>query len=128
MLRRNFLLTFGQMALVAGLTSAEFTLPARGGEVAGAGVLQALFRNIEDAAELGRRYLRDFPHEANKERLLSTLSVALGASLLSCDRMVLRCAIRDLRARDFTDGDVVIVDGWILSRCEARLCALASMR
>lgn len=73
----------------------------------------ASLRNL--STEVGRKYLLAHPDEADASYLLTTL----GASLESHTE-------RSRRVRaDFRRGDVVRIDGWVLSRNEARLSALA---
>lgn len=72
-------------------------------------------RGLESAAWLGERYLRRHPEE--RHRLSST-----DAARRSLEgRRQLGRAIRE----DFAAGRVAQVEGWVLARTEARLCALA---
>jgi hypothetical protein len=71
---------------------------------------------------LGHRYLALVPQERDTTLLARTLfgpDYAVPGSLAEARRRIV--ASRD---RDFAAGDTVVVDGWILARTEARLCAL----
>jgi hypothetical protein len=52
----------------------------------------------------------------------------LGATELRArDRATLRARLRRRITQDFADGNVAMVGGWMLSRVEAQLCAIAYM-
>ncbi len=69
---------------------------------------------------LGRSYLSLHPEEANVERLWP----ALVGSRVPSEANELELHLAELRRRDFEDGEILIVDGWVLARTEARACAL----
>ncbi len=73
------------------------------------------FTGTSSIVAVGRRYVALHPREAD---------AALLARLLAADQS-LHPATRV--RRDFTRGDVVVVDGWLVARSEARTCALASL-
>ena len=96
---------------------------------AGPAVLQRL-REQGAATAIGRPYLARFPQENALHPLLTALlqKTSVGPDALDglpSDR--LRRFVREQRERDFAAGDVVILDGWIVARSEARLCALATL-
>jgi hypothetical protein len=79
-----------------------------------------------DAARaVGERYLAERPGEADEARLVRLLAPLGDASALSADELARR--VRDAVHEDFVRGRVVTVDGWYLSRTEARLCALSTL-
>lgn len=81
--------------------------------------------NRAAAATLGRAYLAASPAEADPGRLLSLLEATLGSD--ASDEAALLARIdRQLRS-EYIRGDLVDVDGWLLSRTEARLYALAAL-
>jgi hypothetical protein len=87
-----------------------------------------LFSNHESACAVGREYLRLLPaREANAEQLLHLLHGADGAQFTATNSAELRVLVREAQRSDFAEGRTVMVDGWILSRTEARLCALAAL-
>jgi hypothetical protein len=92
-----------------------------------AATLRTLLYDRAAARRLGRLYVRQVPAE-DDPRILARLTVALpGAQqvdVIDLDRTSLRHRL-DARVRgDFASGTTVQLDGWVLSRTEARLCAL----
>jgi hypothetical protein len=83
----------------------------------------------ENAAmiSVGRAYLDQTPHEADAARLRQLLDLAaeVRASTLP-DPVKERLAAR--QSEDFRTGQTVLVQGWVLSRTEARLYALAALQ
>ncbi len=75
-------------------------------------------------AALGRSYLAAYPDEGDAEKLLRGIA---GNRAQPCSRAAWCDLIRERRADEFAHADTVIVDGWILARCEARLCALQAI-
>ena len=71
--------------------------------------------------ELGRRYLTRFPADRDAEAWIDEMSEALDGA----DDDQLRRALSARITRDFALGQTVEVDGWTLSRTEARLAALS---
>jgi hypothetical protein len=81
------------------------------------------WRNRPAARAIGRRYLAEHPDEADAGRLARRLFGGDGAAPVT--GTALRHAVDAARGRDFAQGDTVLIDGWLLARSEARLCALA---
>lgn len=122
--RRRFLERIGCMAVTALCTG-----PLH------ADVTRALARNVHrsfthpaDAAALGRRWLQT---ESARADVASLLQQLLDDTPLW--RAALRSpgAIRELAAErtalDFSKGATIELDGWVLSRTEIRLCAIAAL-
>ncbi len=86
--------------------------------------------DLQAARAIGRCYLRKTKSEGNAD-LLAQLIVKGDSTLrgrlhaLSSDQIIgiLRKSIR----KDFETDNIVNVDGWILSKTEARLCALCTL-
>ncbi len=74
---------------------------------------------------LGRLYLERFPDEADAKVLLQALLTDLEVLPDSRDR--LRDQLRSRIEEDFERGDVFQLRGWMLSRTEGRLWALAAL-
>ena len=69
---------------------------------------------------IGKVYLSAYPDDRNETLILKDL---LGSTRLhGPDDLRRRIAKR--REQDFMEGEVVVVDGWILARSEARAAAL----
>jgi hypothetical protein len=86
----------------------------------------------KSAAAVGRRYLELAPGEADIAGLVASLTEALARFPSASDYSPLpnRWVKADLTIaihRDFEREDVVLVDGWMLARTEARLCALVAL-
>lgn len=92
-------------------------------EVRARQALAMLFSDIDAARALGYAYIRTGPSGADKAALLAEL----GAMFASSSRRKLRRTVNARRERDFRRQDLAIVDGWVLSATEARLCALAAL-
>jgi len=75
----------------------------------------------DDIRAVGRQYRKQFPLENDKEILKEKLQEEMGSSPVS---------IPDYEAHikeDFNAGNIVIIEGWILSVTGARQCALFSI-
>ena len=95
--------------------------------------LLAVFGDIESARVVGAEYLRRWPAEKDLDRLVDEVSspvpgVGQPSTLKSGDGTDSYWAIIDWnKRRDFEAGRLAEIDGWLLSRTEARLCAIAAM-
>lgn len=84
--------------------------------------LLGIFPNPDALIAIGKQYL-DLHGDGDLAQLVALLrnrnrEISAGDLM---DEVVL------LIKRDFSVGDVALVDGWVLSRTEARLCALTSL-
>ena len=109
--RRTLLAVALALAVPFRRSAAEGALPAR---------LAGLFRHPDSARAVGAAYLRQNPDEADAERLAALLGPDLGES--EGPALASRLAAR--QRADFTTGRTVVVEGWVLSLTEARICAL----
>lgn len=79
---------------------------------------------VESATEIGRQYLTRYPAERGVKMLTELLGLEfLEQSTATEIRESLRAKIR----MDFESGDCVSIEGWVLARSEARVCALVSL-
>jgi hypothetical protein len=89
------------------------------------------FRSVqaEHAAmiSVGRAYLDQAPEEANAERLRQLLDLADEVSAVSLPNPE-RERLTVQQSEDFRTGKTVLVQGWVLSRTEVRLYALAALQ
>jgi hypothetical protein len=76
-----------------------------------------------DALLVGQRYLQLQGAEANLDVLADLLLERLHSTTSSDLQHDFSLAVQE----DFGRGDVVHLDGWMLSRTEVRLCALAHL-
>jgi hypothetical protein len=123
-IRRRQILTLLAVIAAGGLPSLP-GVPAAG--KSGVELVPETLTDPGAAERFGRAYLAAFPSEADRDTLLQRLAAALvageqavpsgaGAVLARFDRLV---------RGEYTRGDVIGVDGWLLSRSEARLYALS---
>jgi hypothetical protein len=122
--RRSVVVT-ATMALLAGTMPAVIR-PARSATRDSCDAIAALWSDTGGACRVGRSYLAQVPEDADRDRLVAILFREEGAHAgMSAD--ALRAQFARARMRDFESGDTVTVDGWVLARTEARLCALTTM-
>jgi hypothetical protein len=92
--------------------------------------LTGLLKHGESARIVGREYLRAVPAEASRALLTSRLLERLPGGSRAVDdvsdgrlhEFLLRSSLAD-----FGEDRIVELRGWVLSRTEARLCALAEL-
>jgi hypothetical protein len=88
-----------------------------------------LFKNQSSARIVGKAYLAVFPEEEILDYLVSKLALEehpVSPNFLDRCLNPQHHAIRSRIRRDFDTGDCVQIHGWMLSRTEARLCALST--
>lgn len=79
-------------------------------------ILRRFIDDFESAAAVGRRYLETLPRDNDRAALRAEL-----IPLLEHD------GLARIREREFAAGETVILGGWVLTRTEARICALAAL-
>ena len=80
------------------------------------------------AAQVGRAYLRLVPEEGDLERLVTLIAEQVpDFATRAPDAAELRRGVARSVQEDFANGRVTRVQGWVLSRTEARLAALAAL-
>jgi hypothetical protein len=127
--RRQTLMLLGWSASLPILTSSRSVLAAPDIAASRLAQLKALTHDSQLAPILGRAYRAAYPAEAVAATLSRLLCLDLGLadapdSRSVPDRQELLAAL-DARVRaQFSAGQTVVVQGWVLARTEARLCAL----
>lgn len=89
-----------------------------------ASALRELLSVPDDAVAVGSRFLQLYPSYADRETLWRYLGVPAefsGSKASLAQRMVEQ---RDL---DYRQGNLVVIDGWVVARCEAAVCALLAL-
>ncbi len=89
------------------------------------------FFSVRQAAEeIGHHYIEDYPAEAREDVLTDLIEQSLGAegSQASTEQAQLGDQLRRVIRADFKAGRVAVLDGWLLSLTEVRLCALMALR
>jgi hypothetical protein len=99
---------------------AALGLPVRSG--AAADDLGPLFADRRAAAAIGRAYLQAHADATPSVRAHVTAALQSGDPDLP-----LRTRFRQRVGQDFADGNVVTIDGWMLSRTEAQACAVVCL-
>lgn len=87
--------------------------------------LLALCRLCGDRSTIGARYLTVRSGAADREVVLAQLWTRLADLGGRRHPSELLTALRRRIREDFAVGEVVMVDGWLLARTEAELCALS---
>ena len=77
------------------------------------------------AARVGQAYFGAYPDEADIDHLVKALDGSL--RLGRYGRQAVRERLAGAMREDFADGRTVRVQGWVLSRTEARLCGVAAL-
>ncbi|MCB1930023.1 MAG: hypothetical protein KDH17_18570 [Rhodocyclaceae bacterium] len=78
-------------------------------------------------AAIGEAYLAAHPEERDRAELLRRIEREFVARRRAAGAEPAVSALSALVRDEFRDGRVVIVDGWMLSRSEARIYALAAL-
>jgi len=120
--RRNFILSLAASLLYTFGRFAAATVDSPTRHISEAErlrhVVKALFADPNAARQVGAEYLARFPDVACGALERISLAVA-GRTPAS-----LRSWLNRQRQTDFAGGRSVIVDGWVLARCEADICAV----
>lgn len=126
--RRSFILS-----LLSGLVAAA-TLQGCGSPYDRTQLAQLLSRTIGDPAaakRFGDAYLLAYPDEAGIDPLVDQIDAVLikgyGQGLDSADPKLLAEQLAAQIKDEYRRGEAIQVDGWILSRSEARLYALIAL-
>lgn len=126
--RRIFLKTFlffGSFSLVFGIHNLFSRLSKHDVSESVHTLLCNFFFNRSSAVAVGKEYLKNKPHEANKKILLDIILKSLNirpSGLNGSDE--LRNIIKRKVINDFNEDEIVYISGWMLSKTEARLSAL----
>ena len=89
-----------------------------------------MFTATASAVVLGRLYLNRYPDENSLDALALHLPLQIrtgGGVDHDTESGALHDQVRSQIRRDFESGNCVRIDGWVLSRTEARVCALATL-
>jgi hypothetical protein len=86
-----------------------------------------LVRDPRNAMWIGQRYLAESRAVLNEDTLRADRSMRFFRARSSASSSALTEAFRAQRVSDFAKGDVILVDNWILSRCEVHVFALLAL-
>jgi len=89
--------------------------------------LVRLITERKSAEYIGKNYLQQFPVERNYRYLLNIFVLENDSIILveSMTAKVLKQKIKQKHLSDFTNGQTVSLQGWVLTKTECRLSALA---
>jgi hypothetical protein len=87
--------------------------------------LARLFADRRSAAAIGRAWLAERGSAPDAD--LASLRQAVMTALRDPGREPLEIRFQDRVRRDFAEGNVIMVEGWMLSSVEARVCAIACL-
>ena len=79
------------------------------------------FLDSKSIIEIGKLYLKQVPNENSERKLVSLIPIGDFSDINTIE--VIQQQITD----DYKSGETIIIDGWILSKTEARQCALYSL-
>ena len=128
--RRRILLWLGAFCALPFSYLAFLRPNQRGRQLGPASLRPALeidfFSDVEGTRQIAQRYLELHPAEAAREQLERRVEDRLrGTRARSAAE--LRTAIAKEVQLDFAEGQIVLLDGWVVSLLEARLCVLYSV-
>lgn len=127
--RRNFI-SFSAAILAGIMVSPDFTQRYFSSNRLGNRFVKVFAHDLQAARAVGKAYLRDIPQESNAS-ILTDMILKSGTALMQrLDVLSEKNLIAKLRStitEDFISGNTIQVDGWVLSRTEARLCALCTL-
>jgi len=125
--RRDLLLALACAASISTLLPLGASWQASGRGITWLQSLRYLPFRARSARKLGELYRQRFPDDDLSrwpEDLMAASGMAAGIEFSSLTLGWLRDSLEARVRRDFAQGYVVKLEGWILSRTEARLCAL----
>jgi len=79
------------------------------------------FLDSKSIIEIGKLYLKQVPNENSERKLVSLIPIGDFSDINTVE--IIQQQITD----DYKSGETIIIDGWILSKTEARQCALYSL-
>jgi hypothetical protein len=124
--RRRFLVS---IVTIGGGLGCGIAIGKAGAEWGGASVVVEVSKLLTDASAartVGRAYLDLVPDESDPDLLVERIFPSLrDAESPPAADALLRRVVQDVR-RDFEEDRLVRIDGWFLSRTEARLSALVA--
>ena len=124
--RREFLWQALSACAAGALVPAQSASAAQSGQIDRAATIGAgYFGDQRDAVRaVGEAYLRQLGRDTTRESVVAAARGALDAIDRSRDQPgAIRALVRAVR-EDFERGRSVQLEGWILSRTEAEICAL----
>lgn len=128
--RRRFLLLAGWVGASLGMPLPLQARPAAAPRSEAARRLVEALQAHGSRHAIGAAYLRRHPEEHGTDALVDALLADHPAlhTALHRERVQLRSVLDAGVRRDYSHGHTTVVDGWVLSRTDARLCALVAIQ
>lgn len=105
---------------IAGQQSPGQTEFTRGTQIAA-----SYFGTAETARKIGEAYLEHMRADRDPDSIRAAASSSLGVIAAARTRQTAQTALARAVRSDFREGRTIELHGWVLSRTEAELCALA---
>jgi len=120
--RRNFILLSGGATVAIAIPTVNhfFGKISYPGSLAEPNSLTSIL-DFKELKELGKAYRAQVPEESTERTLAKLLS-----EKLPDEKSKLNSTVKNLVEKDFESGNTIEINGWILSKTEARQCALFS--
>lgn len=83
------------------------------------------FHSKNSAKIIGQEYLIQYPNEKDMDALYTSLEVV--PLHIGMEKSEVCFCLSEIIKNDYSNGDVINLQGWVLSRTELRLCALLSL-
>ena len=126
--RRRFLGTAASLGGLAVLSSFGWDLKVGSTPLPLRAALLGIVRDTEGARLIGREYLKVNPEESNPDKLVALMThTGPFAPGTLVDAREARNFLQQRIREDFRFRRTVELQGWVLSRTEARLCSLAAL-
>jgi hypothetical protein len=117
--RRKFL----TLSFITGFSSFTFSVSAK--NVSSERTIQLEF--TQEMIQVGRCYLNQYPEENSKELITNSIDKICNDTYSSESKKSIVSRINEACTKDYKARDTIYLDGWLMARTEARLCALAAL-
>ena len=125
MTRRRFIELVPALLVVAPVVR---EIAALTGPPAAHGLAEVFGHAREAARAIGLRYLSQTPEDHDRDALAERILASVSNEAIDALPLAtLRSKFQQRFASDFDRGETVLIDGWVLSRTEVRLCALLAL-
>ena len=124
-IRRQLLITLGALPITSWMKS---SWSAKSQDLELAHSLTYVLTDLSSAQFIGALYIEAIPEEGNLKQLLNCVRHTDPELITHAQNnpTSLYKRIKFLQFNDFNEEHVVSIDGWVLSKTEARLCALTT--
>jgi hypothetical protein len=127
--RRRFIKSAGLLG-IAGTVGARISIAAELLTDPLGRRLANLLKEAESASVIGKPYLDAMPEENDPNVIVSRMAVChpiIVSKLRTAGETDAKTLLAKMVTEDFYNANIVQLNGWILSKTEARLCALTTL-